>query len=341
MSVDCPSQSDLLVSAPQRSPVQRRIDVCADGVDRWARRLLHWCDRWQIRHRYVSQLFSLRQYAPRPLRTPLHYAKSQAPSPAPLISMVTPSFNQADFLPRTIESILQQQYPRLEYVVQDGGSRDGSVEVLEGYASRLTHWASAPDNGQAQAINLGFAGTSGEIMGWLNSDDVLLPGALNYVASYFAAHPEIDVVYGSRVIIDAHDQEIGRWLLPNHDDELLQWVDYVPQETLFWRREIWERSGAQIDESFRFAMDWDLLLRFQSAGAKFACLPRFLGAFRVTDSTKTTQLLATIGRQEMERLRLRHLGFIPTHDDIRPRLRPYLWRHLLRRCAHAARGVDR
>jgi hypothetical protein len=168
-------------------------------------------------------------------------------------------------------------------------------------------------------------------MGWLNSDDLLLPGTLRYVARYFERHPNVDVVYGSRYIINETGHEVGRWLLPSHDDEVLRWVDYVPQETLFWRREIWERAGGRIDESFDFAMDWDLILRFQSAGARFACIPRFLGAFRVTPDTKTSRQINTVGQSEVDRLRLRTLGFVPTQADVQAILRPYLRRHIFMR----------
>ena len=119
-------------------------------------------------------------------------------------------------------SMFDQSYPNLEYYVQDGGSSDGTIEIIKRYADRLTGWDSRPDNGQSQAINLGFAKTSGEIMAWLNSDDILLPGALSCVAEYFRLHPEVDVIYGYRVLIDEDDQEIGRWILPAHDDEVLR-----------------------------------------------------------------------------------------------------------------------
>src|SRR6202162_2378644 len=99
-------------------------------------------------------------------------------------------------------------------------------------------------------------------MAWLNSDDIMLPGALAYVATYFNQHPGIDVVYGHRILIHENDQQNGRWVMPGHNYDLLSWADYIPQETLFWRRRIWDKVGGRVDESFRFAMDWDLLVRF-------------------------------------------------------------------------------
>src|SRR5262249_47748856 len=151
--------------------------------------------------------------------------------PAPVISVVTPSYNHARFLERTMRSVLDQGYPRLEYIVQDGASRDGTAALLERCRGALAHCESCPDSGQANAINRGFRHATGEILAYLNSDDLLLPGSLAYVANFFRRHPEVDVIYGHRVIVNEHDLEVGRWLLPPHDDEVLSWGDYVPQET--------------------------------------------------------------------------------------------------------------
>jgi glycosyltransferase involved in cell wall biosynthesis len=254
----------------------------------------------------------------------------------PTISLVTPSFQQGEFLERTIVSVLDQHYPRLEYVVQDGGSADGTCKVLDRYRARLHRCVSAPDKGQAQAINLGLAGSSGEIMAWLNSDDLLLPGALGYAAGYFARHPEIDCIYGHRVLIDEHDRDVGRWVLPPHDSAVLKWADFVPQETLFWRRRIWERAGGALDPSFQFAMDWDLLVRFVEAGARFARVPRFLGAFRVHARQKTTAQIEQKGMGEMARIRRRLHGREVLPQEIHGQIRPYLMRHVL--CHHLYRA---
>ena len=249
-------------------------------------------------------------------------------SKTPKISIVTPSFRQGVFIEKTLRSVFDQQYPNLEYFVQDGGSMDGTVAVLERYADKLSGWVSEKDSGQSQAINRGFANTSGEIMGWLNSDDLLLPGALATVADYFNRHPEVDVLYGNRLLIDENDMEIGRWIMPGHDNAALSWVDYVPQETLFWRRRIWDKVGGQIDESFRFAMDWDLLVRFRDAGARFAHIPRFMGAFRIHEHQKTSANINDIGHQEMNRIRERLLGRVPSRKEIRNAAMPYLLKHV-------------
>ncbi len=246
----------------------------------------------------------------------------------PRISIVTPSYQQGGYIERTIQSILGQSYPNLQYFVQDGGSKDGTVDVLKQYEDRLSGWTSEKDSGQSQAINHGFAHTDGEIMAWLNSDDLLLPGALHTVADYFNRHPDVDVVYGNRLMVDESDMEIGRWIMPGHDSEVLSWVDYIPQETLFWRRRIWEMVGGKIDETFRFAMDWDLLVRFRDAGARFGHIPRFLGAFRIHEHQKTSAAIDEIGHQEMNRIRERILGRVPSRKEIRKAVLPYLLKHV-------------
>lgn len=274
------------------------------------------------------RLGNLHQHPPRKLKWPGPYATGFPVERLPSISLVTPSFQQARFLGRTIDSVLNQRYPKLEYFVQDGASTDGTTEVLRHYGGRLTGWQSAKDGGQSHAINLGFARTTGDIMAWLNSDDLLMPGALHRVAEYFACHPEVDVIYGHRILIDEQDLEIDRWVLPAHDDEVLSWADFVPQETLFWRRAIWEKVGGQIDESFRFAMDWDLLLRFRDAGARMVRLPDFLGAFRIHDAQKTSAQINDVGMGEMALLRRRALGQDVTWQQTRWALLPYLLRHV-------------
>jgi glycosyltransferase involved in cell wall biosynthesis len=282
-----------------------------------------------------TKLGQLRHHPPRPLRIPARYRRIVPPQPAPRISLVTPSYNQAAFLEATMRSVLDQGYPALEYVVQDGGSKDGTPVILEQYRDRLLHVESVKDNGQADAINRGFRHATGEILAWLNSDDLLLPGSLAAVARYFADHPDVDVVYGHRVLIDHKGREIGRWLLPPQDDHVLRWVDYVPQETLFWRRRIWEAVGGRVDDTFQFALDWDLLLRFQAAGAKIVRLPQFLGAFRVHPGQKTSADMTTIGRREIERLWMRLHGFVPDEHRLACEARTYHRRHVWLNFRHA------
>ncbi len=296
--------------------------VCSDVdaiVENIKLRFQHKLDLVIKHHR--KEIFIPKRYFPTN-----HFYNDNLPS----ITIVTPSFNQVGFIEATLNSVLNQRYPKLEYIVQDGLSTDGTIEVLKKYASQLTRWESVEDKGQSHAINLGFQNTTGEIMAYLNSDDLLLPGTLSYVASYFAKHPDVDVVYGHRVLIDEEGLEVGRWVVPRHNGEVLSWADYVPQETLFWRRSAWEKVGAAIDESFQFAMDWDLLLRFRDvAHAKFARLPRFLGAFRVHSEQKSSLKIDCAGANEMNKLRLRCHGRQVTHEEINANIRPYLKQHVI------------
>lgn len=277
----------------------------------------------------------LRQYRPRPLACPALRLRA-AGRAASRISIVTPSLNQGLYLERTIASVWSQDYPHREHIVQDGGSEDDTLSILRRNGQRVTEWRSAPDAGQAHAINLGFARSTGEIMAYLNSDDVLMRGALAFVAHFLHDHPEVDVVYSHRIVIDEADREIGRWILPQHDAGALLWIDYVPQETVFWRRRIWERSGSRIDESFHYALDWDLLVRFQRAGARFARLPTFLAAFRCHPAQKTLAL-RHVGIREVNRIRGAQHGAAVSQWNVAKAAGPYLARHILLQDAYACR----
>ncbi|HEY3756017.1 MAG TPA: glycosyltransferase family 2 protein [Opitutaceae bacterium] len=251
------------------------------------------------------------QYPPRPLRQETFPAVRGGPRPA--FAIVTPSFQQAAFLEAAMVSVLDQPDVAINYAVVDGGSTDGTRGVLSEWAPRLTYWRSAPDDGQADAVRRGFLALPRgpqDIMAYLNSDDALMPGALAFVAGYFRDHPEVDVVFGHRVLIDDVGCEIGRWATPRRAVADLDWYDLIPQETLFWRRRIWDRVGG-IDANFKFALDWDLLLRFKAAGARFARLPWYLGLFRLHLAQKSQAQLERNGIPEMERLRERALGEMP------------------------------
>jgi glycosyltransferase involved in cell wall biosynthesis len=287
--------------------------------------LLYRRDHRGLRGRFTPKLFNLRQYPPRPMSLPV--ATAAAPASSPTIAIVTPVYNQAQWIGKAIDSVLTQRYPRLQYVVQDGGSRDGTAEIVERYRGELTACESSPDGGQTQAINRGFAKISGEIMGWLNGDDLLLPGALAYVARFFQKNPKVDLIYGHRIIVDSVDEQIGHWILPRHDPEALKWADYVPQETMFWRRRVWDAVGP-LDESFQFAMDWDFLLRAQEKGFRLHRAPRFLACFRIHDSQKTG-VLHDVYQREALRLRTRSFGTAVGDREALRALRHYLRRHVL------------
>lgn len=250
-----------------------------------------------------TRIGNLRQYPPRHLEYEALVPKDFT-GRYPTIALVTPSFNQATFIRRTVQSVLDQAYPALRYVVVDGGSTDGTLDELEQLSREYDFkWISEKDRGQADAINKGFALVEGDIMAWLNSDDILLPRTLLYVGSYFAANPDVDAIYGHRILINEDDQEIGRWITPPYDHEALKFFDFVPQETLFWRRRIWERAGGRLNVDFHFALDWDLLQRFQGAEAEILRLPVFLGCFRVHKDQKTSAKAVDLGRKEMGWLR--------------------------------------
>jgi len=266
------------------------------------------------------------QYEPRVLNFPKYYEDIIIHTDVPTISIVTSTLNQGRFLEATIDSITNQEYPKLSYFVQDAGSTDGSLDILRSYGDRI-EWASEPDSGQSNGLNKGFTRISGEIMAYLNGDDVLTPGSLAYVASVFAANPDVDVVYGHRINIDQNGLEIGRWVLPPHDPKAIKWADYIPQETMFWRRRVWESVGP-FDENMRFALDWDFILKAVRAGFSFKRLPRFLGCFRIHSQQKTMKD-AEIGAAESKSLREIHLGFDPSQSEITKALRPYIRRHIL------------
>lgn len=288
------------------------IALSAHGREKWWRPFDAWLFK-RVVEDYWMQIGILRHYDPRPLRWDDRLpGPRRADAALPQIAVVTPSYGQERFVERTLRSVLDQVYPKLLYVVQDGGSKDRSAEIIARYAARLHHWESVRDHGQADAIQRGFAHVSAQLgpddlMAWVNSDDLLAPGSLRFVAEYFAAHPDVDVLYGHRIIIDDDDRDVGRWIMPRHRPATLEWIDYVPQETMFWRKRAWDLAGG-IDPSFQFALDWDLLARFQQAGCHLVRVPYFLGAFRVHAEQKTSQAIHTTGADEMRRIRTRFHG---------------------------------
>ena len=179
----------------------------------------------------------------------------------PLVTIVTPSYNQASFLETTIQSVLAQDYPNIEYIIMDGGSTDGSTEVIQRYADRLAYWESVKDKGQTDAINKGFARAHGEILAWLNSDDILYPHAVREAVAYLTDHPECGLVYGNCNFINAEGEIIGCFNARQTDHRrLTQGYVHIPQQAAFWRADLWKQVGP-LDETIYFAMDYDLWLR--------------------------------------------------------------------------------
>ena len=204
----------------------------------------------------------------------------------PLVSVVTPSFNQGRYLAATILSVLEQDYPRIEYIVIDGGSTDGSQEIIQRNADQLAYWVSEPDRGQTDAINKGFARAKGEVLAWLNSDDVYRPGAVSEAVGYLRDHPEVGMVYGDADYIDEQGQVIGRFPSAQTDyKKLRQGYVHIPQQTSFFRSRLWHMVGP-LDPSFYFAMDYDLWVRI-AAVSPIRYHPRTWAAFRLHGDTKS------------------------------------------------------
>jgi GT2 family glycosyltransferase/SAM-dependent methyltransferase len=222
----------------------------------------------------------------------------------PRISIVTPSYNQGKYIERTVRSVLFQRYPNLDYLLMDGGSTDDTVSRLAPYKDQFSCFISEPDDGQADAIAKGFARSSGEIMAYLNSDDLLAPDTLFFVANFFERHPDIDCIYSHRCTVDENDEVIWYWILPPHHSSLMKRWDFIPQETCFWRRSLFEKAG-NVDPSYHFAMDYDLFVRFMNLG-RVQRINRFFGAFRQHKESKTTQQLGILGRREMLRVRQKY-----------------------------------
>lgn len=203
-----------------------------------------------------------------------------------LVSIITPSYNQGRFLEATILSVLQQDYKNIEYIIVDGGSTDGSREVIQRYADRLAWWTSQPDQGQTEAINKGFARAGGDVLAWLNSDDTYQPGAVSEAVAYLQDHPEAGLVYGDANFIDEHGNVIGRFPSRQTDyKRLRQGYVHICQQASFFRAELWRKVGP-LDSSFYFAMDYDLWVRLSRLAA-LVYHPRLWANFRLHGDAKT------------------------------------------------------
>ena len=204
----------------------------------------------------------------------------------PLVSIVTPSYNQAHYLETTICSVLAQDYPNIEYVVVDGGSSDGSVDIIRRYSNRLAWWVSEKDRGQTDAINKGFASTSGEILAWLNSDDTYEVNAVREAVAFLQNRPEVGMVYGDANFIDENGRIIGRFPAARTTyKRLRRGYVHIPQQSAFWRADLWRKVGP-LDPSFYFAMDYDLWVRL-AALAPVYYYPRIWANIRLHTQGKT------------------------------------------------------
>ncbi|NIP43276.1 MAG: glycosyltransferase, partial [Aliifodinibius sp.] len=179
----------------------------------------------------------------------------------PLVTIITPSYNQAPYLEDTILSVLMQDYPNIEYFIVDGGSTDGSLEIIKKYANQIAGWVSEPDQGQTDAINKGFSMANGEVLAWINSDDTYYPHAVKEAVDFLSSHPDVGLVYGDTNFINSNGRIIGRFNAQQTSYRRLRRGGvYIPQQSSFFRAEVWKEVGP-LDPDFYFAMDYDLWVR--------------------------------------------------------------------------------
>ena len=206
----------------------------------------------------------------------------------PKISIVTPSYNQAQFLEKTIISVINQNYPNLEYIIIDGGSTDGSADIIKKYEKHLTYWVSEKDSGQSEALNKGFAKATGEIYAYLNSDDIYQPDALNFVGDFFNNYPIVDLLYGSAFLLDHDDRRIGIIpSLPFKLKEFLNGVFSIPQQSTFWKPNVYEKVGG-FNEENQTCMDGEFFAWAAFNSFNLKNVDNVLGSFRLHKLSKTS-----------------------------------------------------
>lgn len=228
----------------------------------------------------------------------------------PLVSIVTPAYQAGRFIEQTIQSVLAQDYPNIEYIVMDGGSNDGTLEILERYRDRLTY-VSAPDRGAPDAINRGFARSGGEIFAWLNADDLFLPGAIRTIVRHLAASPQVDVVYGEGNWIDEEGQTMGRYptVSPYRPESFRQECG-ICQPAAFLRRGAFLAVG-MLEPDLHLTFDYDLWIRL-SRNHRFEAIPEVLAASRMHRDNKTLGSRETVFDENIAILR-RHYGYVPVN----------------------------
>lgn len=209
------------------------------------------------------------------------------PAALPLVTIVTPSFNQASYLEETIKSVLTQDYPYIEYIIMDGGSTDGSVDIIKKYEDKLGYWESVKDKGQTDAINKGFNRAKGDILAWLNSDDTYNPKAIGEAVKFLMKHPDIALVYADCNFINEVGKVIGKFASRQTDyAKLRSGYVHIPQQTMFFRAKYWKELGP-LDPSFYFAMDYDLWVRIAKHAPLYYLPGKTWANFRIHTSSKT------------------------------------------------------
>ena len=227
----------------------------------------------------------------------------------PKVSIVTPSYNQAAFIERTMLSVLHQDYPNVEYIVVDGDSTDDTGKILEKYSDKISHLIIEPDEGQTDALNKGFKLATGEIVAYINSDDCYAgPSVVSSAVNAFQDNDGIDLVYGKRHFINEHGVFINSMPYRSFDKDLLYLNDYIPQECAFWTRKIFDEAGSFVNATFDFAMDYELWLRFLEYDARFLSIDEVFGLFRWYDGQKSQDAWRTKGLPEIERLHRKYTG---------------------------------
>jgi len=202
----------------------------------------------------------------------------------PLVSIITPSYNSVAYIERTIKSVLAQDYKNIEHIIVDGGSTDGTIDIVKKY--KHLRWVSEKDSGQSNAINKGFGMAKGSIIAWLNADDLYFPDAVSKSVSYLLSHPGTAMTYADCEIIDENDKATGKIVSRNYNEFLhLAWFNVIPQPTAFFTKEAYLKAGP-LDESLHFCMDWEYWVRLGRTG-KLARLPLCLAKFRFIKGTKT------------------------------------------------------
>ena len=212
-----------------------------------------------------------------------------------LVSVVTPSFNQARYLETTIQSVLSQDYARIEYIVMDGASQDGSMEIIKRYENRLAYWVSEKDSGQADAVNKGLARASGDILAWLNSDDYYLPNTISSAVKLFEENPDVIMIYGDMLAVDELGKTINALKYKQLSLEDLLCFQIIGQPTVFFRREAFEKTGG-LDTSFHFLLDHHLWIRLAQQG-KILHMPQTWAAARYHAEAKNRAQAAQFGRE--------------------------------------------
>ena len=225
----------------------------------------------------------------------------------PKVTIVTPSYNQGEFLENTILSVLNQNYSNIEYIIIDGGSTDGSVDIIKKYQDRLAYCVSEPDRGQSHAINKGFGHATGEIFNWLNSDDLLMPSAVKIAVHYLTCKSNIGMVYGDRITVDERGNFLELTQVPSYSAKALHYHLRIPQETTFFRNKYWLEAGG-VDEELEYCMDYDFFFKLSKL-TQFYHIPFVLGAYRKHPSSKTvvySKRLKKSGKEETAKVYFRH-----------------------------------